>query len=279
MPGGVPTQVRPAGPGEDDKPAGPPPEEASAEGRSRPRRRRRGGRARSGRQGRPEGGEGGDAPPGDAPAAQGGDGAPQARAAGAPRTGRPRRPRAPRQPREKGPLPFPQLRAAADSVLKGFGGRRALRDAFSVLGEKERTDLSRLVAEDGEWRVRARNIAAGSLGAGRLGKALAAQQISMAEPEDLWAVVLSKEEAAARQARVRDARQRDERRAKRQAERRNSGDRVSRDELAKAQDGRVGAQVRIVIEEPRGKRDKKGDKDKGEPRPATTDDLLSRLGY
>jgi hypothetical protein len=101
----------------------------------------------------------------------------------------------------------------------------------------------------------------------------------MAEPEDLWAIVLSKEEAAARQARVRDARQRDERRAKRQAERRTSGDRVSRDELAKAQDGRVGAQVRIVIEEPRGKRDKKGDRDKGEPRPATTDDLLSRLGY
>ena len=167
-------------------------------------------------------------------------------------------PRAPRQPREKGPLPFAQLRAAADSVLKGFGGRRALRDAFSVLGDKERADISRLVADDGEWRVRARNIAAGSLGAGRLGKALAAQQISMAEIEDLWAIVLSKEEAAARQARVRDARQRDERRVKRQAERRNSGDRVSRDELAKAQDGRVGAQVRIVIEEPRDKRGKKG---------------------
>jgi hypothetical protein len=163
-------------------------------------------------------------------------------------------------------------------VLQGYGGRRALRDAFSVLGEKERADLSRLVSEDGEWRVRARNIAAGSLGAGRLGKALAAQQISMAEVEDLWAIVLSKEDAA-RQARVRDARQRDERRAKRQAERRNSGDRVSRDDLAKAQDGRVGAQVRIVIEEPRGKRGKKGEKDKGEPRPATTDDLLSRLGY
>jgi hypothetical protein len=143
------------------------------------------------------------------------------------------------------------------------------------LGQKERADISKLVAEDGEWRVRARNIAAGSLGAGRLGKALAAQQISMAEVEDLWAIVLSKEEAAARQARVRTARERDERRARRQAERRTSGDRVSRDELAKAQDGRVGAQVRIVIEG-----EKKGRKGgKGEPRPATTDDLLSRLGY
>jgi hypothetical protein len=74
---------------------------------------------------------------------------------------------------------------------------------------------------------------------------------------------------------VRDARQRDERRARRQAERRTSGDRVSREELAKAQDGRVGAQVRIVIEG-----EKKGRKGgKGEARPATTEDLLSRLGY
>ena len=231
-------------------------------------------RGRSGGQGRAAEGQAGDALPGDAPAADG-EGAPQGQSGRGPRSARPRRPREPRQPREKGPLPFAQLRAAADSILKGFGGRRALRDAFSVLGEKERADISKLVAEDGEWRVRARNIAAGSLGAGRLGKALAAQQISMAEVEDLWAIVLSKEEAAARQARVRDARQRDERRARRQAERRTSGDRVSRDELAKAQDGRVGAQVRIVIEG-----EKKGRKGgKGEPQPATTDDLLSRLGY
>ena len=196
------------------------------------------------------------------------------RPAGAPR--KPRRPRAPRQPREKGPLPFAQLRAAAEGVTAAHGGRRALRDAFTVLGDKERADVARLVAEDGDWRVRSRNIAAGSLGAGRLGKAIAAQQISMAGVEDLWGIVLSKEEAAARQARVRDARQRDERRQRRQAERRNSGDRVSRDELAKAQDGRVGASVRIVFDEPR---DRKGKKGKGEPRPATTDDLLSRLGY
>jgi hypothetical protein len=189
---------------------------------------------------------------------------------------KPRRSRVPRQPREKGPLPFAQLRAAAEGVTAAHGGRRALRDAFTVLGQKERADLARLIAEDGDWRIRSRNIAAGSLGAGRLGKAIAAQQISMAAIEDLWSIVLSKEEAAARQARVRDARQRDERRQRRQAERRSSGDRVSRDELAKAQDGRVGASVRIVLDEPR---DRKGKKGKGEPRPATTDDLLSRLGY
>jgi hypothetical protein len=102
----------------------------------------------------------------------------------------------------------------------------------------------------------------------------------MAVVEDLWCIVLSKEEAAARQARVRDARQRDERRQRRQAERSNSGDRVSRDELAKAQDGRVGASVRIVLDEPRDRKGKKGKGEgKDEPRPATTDDLLSRLGY
>src|SRR5919108_213666 len=56
--------------------------------------------------------------------------------------------------------------------------------------KKERRDLSRLVADDGDWRVRARNIAAGSLGAGRVGKALAAQQISMARVEDLWPLTL-----------------------------------------------------------------------------------------
>jgi hypothetical protein len=243
----------------------------AADGAPPRRKRRRGGRGRRrGGQGRPEGasGEPGLGAPAEGAAAQAAEGgaAPQAR--------RPRRPREPRPQREPGPLPFPQLRAAADSILKSFGGRRALRDAFSVLGDRERADLAKLIAEDGDWRVRARKIAAGSLGAGRLGKALGAQQISMAEVEDLWPIVLSKEEAAARQARVRDARQRDERRARRQAERRSSGDRVSRDELAKAQDGRVGANVRIVIEG-----EKRGRKGKGEERPGTTDDLLSRLGY
>src|SRR5215211_2303299 len=130
--------------------------------------------------------------------------------------GRPRRDRAPRQPQQRatGPLPFQELRDAATSVVDLFGARQAMRDAFAALGEKERRDLARLVADDGDWRVRARNIAAGSLGAGRVGKALAAQQISMARVEDLWPLTLSKEEAAERQSRVRSARQRDERRAK-----------------------------------------------------------------
>src|SRR5215218_2915956 len=163
--------------------------------------------------------------------------------------GRPRRDRAPRQPQQRatGPLPFQELRDAATSVVELFGARQAMRDAFAALGEKERRDLSRLVADDGDWRVRARNIAAGSLGAGRVGKALAAQQISMARVEDLWPLTLSKEEAAERQARIRNARRRDERRAQRDAEREQRSDRVSRADLEKAQDGRVGAQIRIVI--------------------------------
>ena len=177
---------------------------------------------------------------------------------GKPRRDRPRRDRGPGSPgaaggprqqqqRATGPLPFQELRDAATAVVDLFGARQALRDAFAALGEKERRDLSRLVAEDGDWRVRARNIAAGSLGAGRVGKALAAQQISMARVEDLWPLTLSREEAAERQSRVRSARQRDERRAKRDSEREQRSDRVSRADLEKAQDGRVGAQIRIVI--------------------------------
>ncbi|HEX2105085.1 MAG TPA: hypothetical protein VHF51_15620, partial [Solirubrobacteraceae bacterium] len=193
------------------------------------------------------------------------------------RRDRPPRERGPRPPREKGPLPFPELRAAAEAVRDVLGQRRALRDAFTVLAEKERQDLSRLVAEDGDWRVRARNIAAGSLGAGRLGKAIAAQQISMSNIEDLWALTLSKEEAAERQSRVRNARRRDEQRAQRAADRERRSDRVSRAELEKAQDGRVGATVRIVVTGDKSQRSKKGD----EPPPEKPggDDVLDRLGY
>ena len=151
-----------------------------------------------------------------------------------------------------------------------------LRDAFSLLADKERQDLSRLVAEDGDWRIRARNIAAGSLGAGRLGKAIAAQQVAMANVEDLWQLTLSKEEAAERAARIRTARQRDERRAQRQAEREQRSDRVSRAELEKAQDGRVGAQIRFVVTGDREKRRKKG---KEPPDKRGGDDMLDRLGY
>jgi hypothetical protein len=208
------------------------------------------------------------------------------RGQGKPRRDRPRRDRGPRpprggrqqQPRSTGPLPFQELRDAATAVVDLFGARHALRDAFAALGEKERRDLSRLVAEDGDWRVRARNIAAGSLGAGRVGKALAAQQISMARVEDLWPLTLSREEAAERQSRVRSARQRDERRAKRDSEREQRSDRVSRADLEKAQDGRVGAQIRIVIGgQPRDRKRKGEDAPKEEPKKGS--DVLDRLGY
>ena len=211
-----------------------------------------------------------------------------ARGQGKPRRDRPRRDRGPRQPgrggrppqqqRATGPLPFQELRDAASAVVDLFGARQALRDAFAALGEKERRDLSRLVAEDGDWRVRARNIAAGSLGAGRVGKALAAQQISMARVEDLWTLTLSKEEAAERQARIRNARRRDERRAQRDAERDQRSDRVSRADLEKAQDGRVGAQIRIVIGgQPRDRKRKGEEAPKEDPKKGS--DVLDRLGY
>jgi hypothetical protein len=194
---------------------------------------------------------------------------------------RPRRDRPPRQPQQRatGPLPFQELRDAATSVMDLFGARQALRDAFAALGEKERRDLARLVADDGDWRVRARNIAAGSLGAGRVGKALAAQQISMARVEDLWTLTLSKEEAAERQARIRNARRRDERRAQRDQERDQRSDRVSRADLEKAQDGRVGAQIRIVIggTSSNDRRRKEEDDEKGDRKQGS--DLLDRLGY
>jgi hypothetical protein len=211
------------------------------------------------------------------------------RGQGKPRRDRPRRDRGPKQPgrggrpqqqqRATGPLPFQELRDASTAVIDLFGARQALRDAFAALGEKERRDLSRLVAEDGDWRVRARNIAAGSLGAGRVGKALAAQQISMSRVEDLWPLTLSREEAAERQSRVRSARQRDERRAQRDSEREQRSDRVSRADLEKAQDGRVGAQIRIVIGgQPRDRKRKGSDAPKDEPKPGGSD-VLDRLGY
>jgi hypothetical protein len=223
-------------------------------------------------------------PAADQPAADAAD--KPARGKGKPRRERPRRERGPRrdrpprqpQQRASGPLPFQELRDAATTLVNLFGARQALRDAFASLGEKERRDLGRLVAEDGDWRVRARNIAAGSLGAGRVGKALAAQQISMARVEDLWPLTLSKEEAAERQARIRNARRRDERRAQRDAERDQRSDRVSRADLEKAQDGRVGAQIRIVVGGTGRDRRRRVDSDaKDEPKQGS--DLLDRLGY
>ena len=277
-------QVRPSGPGDEDQPLGPPPEQGAAEGRSahrpggggaggggraggagRPRRRRcRAGRRRSGR-GRSGRGR-----------ASGGRRARGARPRRASAQRRPRaatgrgRPREPRQPREKGPLPFAQLRAAAESVLQGYGGRRALRDAFPSWARRS-APISPVSSPRTASGASARNIAAGSLGAGRLGKALAAQQISMAEIEDLWAIVLSKEEAAACQASVRDAR--GSATSARQAPGRapqQRGPRLARRPGQGAGRPAAGAQVRIVIE---GRRSAQA-RQEGEPSPATKGDLL-----
>ena len=192
------------------------------------------------------------------------------------RAKRPPRPRERQPRRQAGPLPIAELRAAAQAIIDQHGSRKAVRDAFSVLADRERREISQLVRDDGEWRIRARNISAGSLGAGRVGKALAAQQVSMASPEDLWPVTLSKEEAAERAAHIRNARRRDERRAQREADRENRADRVSRADLAKAQDGRVGAQIRFVTEKPKDERRKK---DKPEPQDEQSTNVLDRLGY
>jgi hypothetical protein len=102
----------------------------------------------------------------------------------------------------------------------------------------------------------------------------------MARVEDMWPLTLSKEEAAERQSRVRNARRRDERRAQRDAEREQRSDRVSRADLEKAQDGRVGAQIRIVIGGTSRDRRRKGDEEpKEEPKQESGSDLLDRLGY
>ncbi len=153
--------------------------------------------------------------------------------------------RPPRPPREKGPLPFDELRDAARTIVEIHGKRTALRDAFGALAQKERDQLSEIVASDGDFRVRARAISAGSLSAGKIGKALAAQQIAIADVQDLWALTLSKEDAAERQSWIRNAKRRDEERAKKQAERRNSSDRIAKEDMAKARDGHVGAKVRM----------------------------------
>jgi hypothetical protein len=180
--------------------------------------------------------------------------------------------------REKGPLPINELRDAARAATEAYGAKRALRDAFALLAAKERADLSALVSADEDHRPRARNIATGSLGAGRLGKAIAAQQIAMARTEELWTLTLSKEEAADKLARVRNARQRDERRAKRDAERAQRSDRVSRAELAAAQDGRVGAQIRIVGPEGEEQPRRKPPAEDAPPAKKGSS-VLDRLGY
>jgi hypothetical protein len=188
---------------------------------------------------------------------------------------RERRPKVPANlPRSRAQLPLDELRDASRATLELFG-RSSVRDAFMILAPRERQDLSALIAEDEDHRPRARNIANGSLGAGRIDKAMSATIISMAQREDLWAVTLDKEQAAAKLGRIRAAKQRDQQRAERQKERANRADRVSREDLAKASDGTVGATIRIVSDEERRdrrKKDKAAKQDQG-------GSVLDRLGY
>ena len=154
-----------------------------------------------------------------------------------------------------------------------FGARQALRDALGILAPRERQELNVLVAADEDHRPRARNIANGSLGAGRIDKAMAATIVSMAPQEELWSQLLDKEQAAQKLGRIRQAKQRDKQRAERAAERANRADRVSREDMEKAQrrqrrrddPHRHRREARAALQ---GRRKKKGD-----------NPLLDRLGY
>ena len=225
------------------------------------------------------------ATPAEAPAAEAAEPAPAAEtepAKGKPakaqkrRRPRSRRPAIPDLPRTRAPLPLDELRDASRSTLELFGAQRAVKDSFAVLGAKERQDISTLIARDEDHRPRARNIANGSLGAGRIDKAMAATILSMARPEDLWAATLDKELAAQKLGRVRHAKQRDEQRARRQQERANRADRVSREDLEKARDGSVGATIRIVTEEDKRERRKEAEPAAAKPK---RESVLDRLGY
>ncbi|MCU0258017.1 MAG: hypothetical protein MUF56_03215 [Solirubrobacteraceae bacterium] len=194
-----------------------------------------------------------------------------------PGRGRGRRPKVPANlPRSRAQLPLDELRDASRATLELFG-RTAVRDAFQILGPRERQDISALIAQDEDHRPRARNIANGSLGAGRIDKAMSATIISMAPREELWAITLDKEQAAAKLGRVRAAKQRDQQRAERQKERLNRADRVSKEDLAKATDGTVGATIRIVSEDERRERRKKGEATPETPEKKPS--VLDQLGY
>jgi hypothetical protein len=86
----------------------------------------------------------------------------------------------PALPRSRADLPIDDLRDASRATMDLFGPERAVRESFSILAPRERSDISALVAADEDARPRARNIANGSLGAGRIDKAMAATIISMA---------------------------------------------------------------------------------------------------
>ena len=152
-----------------------------------------------------------------------------------------------------------------------FGPRQALRDALGVLAPRERQELNVLVAADEDHRPRARNIANGSLGAGRIDKAMAATIVSMAPQEELWSA--ARQGAGGAEARPHQPGQAARQAAaERAAERANRADRVSREDMEKARDGSVGATIRIVTDEKRERRSKAGKK-------AADNPLLDRLGY
>lgn len=188
---------------------------------------------------------------------------------------RPRKPNIPKDlPRTRAPLPLDELRDASRATLDLFG-QKGIRDAFLILAPRERQDISALIAKEEDHRPRTRNIANGSLGAGRIDKAMSATIISMAKVEDLWTLTLDKEAAAEKIGRIRAAKQRDKEKADRAKERANRSDRVSREDMAKARDGSVGATIRIVTDEKRERREKTekpGEKPQRES-------VLDKLGY
>ena len=189
---------------------------------------------------------------------------------------RPRKPNIPKDlPRSRAPLPLDELRDASRATLDLYG-REGIRESFLILAPRERQDISALIAADEDHRPRTRNIANGSLGAGRIDKAMSATIISMAKVEDLWVVTLDKESAAEKTGRIRAAKQRDKEKADRAKERANRTDRVSREDMAKARDGSVGATIRIVTDEKRD-RSKKGKQQEAEK--PQRESVLDKLGY
>ncbi len=190
---------------------------------------------------------------------------------------RSRKPNIPKDlPKSRAPLPLDELRDASRATLDLFG-REGIREAFLILAPRERQDISALIAGDEDHRPRTRNIANGSLGAGRIDKAMSATIISMAKVEDLWAITLDKESAAAKSGRIRAAKQRDKEKAERAKERANRADRVSREDMAKARDGSVGATIRIVTDDDKRDRKKKGDQPPAEE--PKRESVLDKLGY
>jgi len=208
------------------------------------------------------------------------DAQPAEKKPGKPRRKREKRPRRPNVPKDlprgpRAPLPLDELRDASRATLDLFG-QSGIREAFLILAPRERQDISALIAQDEDHRPRARNIANGSIGAGRIDKAMSATIISMAKIEDLWSITLDKETAAEKSGRIRAAKQRDKQKADRAKERANRSDRVSREDMEKARDGSVGATIRIVTDEKRERRPKGAPPAEQKPQ---RESVLDKLGY